>query len=400
MTYWKTATLGDVLSVVKNGLNCKQNKDGVGQKISRIESIADASFDVGRVGYAELSEKDKSKHRLVPGDILFSHINSVVHVGKTAIFTTDEEVYHGVNLLLMRPTPNLSAEYLELYLKYLFQTSYWRTICKQSVNQASVNQQHIKRVPISFPETLPEQKRIVAILDEAFAGIDAAVANTEKNLANARELFESYLNAVFTQKGDGWVEELLGEIASFSQGKQVGLKEQLTEKKEGYARFVRIVDYTQKTDDIRYVVDPGRKYHATADDIVMVRYGSPGLIGRGINGVIANNLFKINVTRKVVTNDYLTLFLMQKSIQEFLSTRGSSTMPALNFGHVKNIIIKYPSIDIQEQIAEKVELLRNETNRLESVYQDKLDSLAELKQSILQKAFSGELTADFVAEVS
>ena len=160
----------------------------------------------------------------------------------------------------------------------------------------------------------------------------------------------------------------------------------------GYARFVRIVDYTQRTDDIRYVPDPGDKYHVTTDDIVMVRYGSPGLIGRGIAGVIANNLFKIAIIDRSVYEDYLSLFLMQKPIQQYLSTRGSVTMPALNFSHVRELVIKFPEISEQKKIVLLVDRYRIETQRLESIYQQKLDSLAELKQSILQKAFSGELT--------
>ncbi len=76
---------------------------------------------------------------------------------------------------------------------------------------------NLAKFEIPFPP-LPEQKRIVAILDEAFEGIAAAVANAEKNLANARELFESYLNAVFTQKGEGWAEMTLGDIGSSQSG--------------------------------------------------------------------------------------------------------------------------------------------------------------------------------------
>ena len=71
----------------------------------------------------------------------------------------------------------------------------------------------LRRLRLPFPP-LPEQKRIVAILDEAFEGISAAVANAEKNLANARELFESYLNSVFTQKGEGWVENSVDDLQS------------------------------------------------------------------------------------------------------------------------------------------------------------------------------------------
>lgn len=77
-----------------------------------------------------------------------------------------------------------------------------------------------------------------------------------------------------------WELKKLGEIATFSQGIQVGLEKQLTVPKEGYVRFIRIVDYTQNTDDLRYVENPGEKYFVSEDDIVMVRYGTPGLIGR------------------------------------------------------------------------------------------------------------------------
>jgi type I restriction enzyme S subunit len=83
---WQSSALGDVLAVIRNGVNCKQDKSGDGDKISRIESISDATFDPGKVGYAQLSERDKERNRLKSGDILFSHINSPVHVGKTAIF--------------------------------------------------------------------------------------------------------------------------------------------------------------------------------------------------------------------------------------------------------------------------------------------------------------------------
>ena len=122
---WQISTLGEVLAVLKNGINCQQNKNGVGDKISRIESISDACFNMEKVGYAELNELDKPRYILQRGDILFSHINSPIHVGKTAVFNSLESVYHGVNLLLMRPKEVLTSDYLGHTLKYLFQSGYW-----------------------------------------------------------------------------------------------------------------------------------------------------------------------------------------------------------------------------------------------------------------------------------
>jgi type I restriction enzyme S subunit len=148
----------------------------------------------------------------------------------------------------------------------------------------------------------------------------------------------------------GWEVKKLGEVASFSQGIQVGLEHHLTEHKDGYVRFIRIVDYTQNTDDIRFVPNPGEKYFVNEEDIVMVRYGTPGLIGRGKAGVIANNLFRIKIERKDLTNDYLTLFLSQDVIQNYLSTQGSATMPALNFGQLKTVEVCFPPLKEQQRI--------------------------------------------------
>ena len=179
---WEIQTLGDVLDVLRNGVNCKQDKKGLGQKITRIETISQAEFNLDKVGYSKLKESDKTKYKIERGDILFSHINSVIHVGKTALYNSNEELYHGVNLLLMRPKSFLSPNYLEYYLKSLFISGYWQTICKQSVNQASVNQQDIRKVPINYPKSIPEQQRIVSVLDEAFASIADAKSNAERNL--------------------------------------------------------------------------------------------------------------------------------------------------------------------------------------------------------------------------
>lgn len=250
----------------------------------------------------------------------------------------------------------------------------------------------LKEINVTYPKSLTEQQRIVAILDEAFAAIDQAKANTERNLKNAKELFDSYLEEVFDKGAAGWEKRTLGEVASFSQGIQIGLEHHNTEPKEGYVRFIRIVDYTQNTDDIRYVPDPGHKYFVNEDDIIMVRYGTPGLIGRGKAGVIANNLFKITIQRDDILNDFLSLCLSQKRIRNYLSAQGSSTMPALNFGQLKTVMVNFPSLSAQHTIVRQLDALRAETQRLEALYQKKLTDLDELKKSILQKAFAGELT--------
>lgn len=188
-----------------------------------------------------------------------------------------------------------------------------------------------------------------------------------------------------------WTKCKIGDIASFSQGIQVDLKNQIKEKKDGYVRFIRIIDYTQKTDDIRYIKDPGEKYYVDKDDIVMVRYGSPGLIGRGEEGVIANNLFKIKIESDKITKDYLAYYLSQKHIQKFLSTQGSSTMPALNFGQLRTVDILYPSIEEQNSIIDKLKSIVETLNDTKEIYRKQIENVEELESAFFEKAFCGKL---------
>ncbi|MBF0246005.1 MAG: restriction endonuclease subunit S [Planctomycetes bacterium] len=148
----------------------------------------------------------------------------------------------------------------------------------------------------------------------------------------------------------GWVEKRLDAVAEFSQGIQVGLGDQSNAPAKGLVRFIRIIDYTQGTDDIRYVQDPGLRYWADKSDIVMVRYGTPGLVGRGIEGVIANNLFKISILDGSLTKDFLAYFLSQQTVQTFLSSQGSSTMPALTFTQLGAVVVPVPPLAEQQRI--------------------------------------------------
>ena len=129
----------------------------------------------------------------------------------------------------------------------------------------------------------------------------------------------------------------IGEFCRLRQGFQVPLSEQETEQKGGYVRFIRIVDYTQETTDIRYIKDSDRFYYVKEDDVVMVRYGAAGEVGHGITGVIANNLFLIEPLIDI-NKDYLYYFLAQSRIKnKLLASSASTTMPALNFKIVNDL---------------------------------------------------------------
>ena len=396
---WQTSTLGDVLAVIRNGVNCKQDKSGNGDRISRIESISDATFDLDKVGYAELSEREKEKNRLHRGDILFSHINSAIHVGKTAVFDCDEPVYHGVNLLLMRPKEVVTSAYLDHALKYLFQSGYWRGVCKQSVNQASVNQQDISRVEIRYPQSLAEQQRIVGLLDEAFEGLATAKANAEKNLQNARALFESHLQSVFTQRGAGWVDSTIGAEIKF-----IDYRGKTPVKTTSGVRLI-----TAKNVKMGYLQETPMEFIAAESYKGWMTRGLPqnGDVLFTTEAPLAN-VAQLDTDERVafaqriiimqpnaarLDSTFLKYLLLSQPVQQRIRTKGTgATVQGIKASLLKLIEISFPkSLATQEQIVSKLDDLREETQRLARLYERKHAALEALKKSLLHQAFTGQL---------
>ena len=236
------------------------------------------------------------------------------------------------------------------------------------------NMKEVMNFQIPLPP-LPEQKRIVAILDEAFAGIDATVANTKNNLANARELFESYLNSVFTQKGDGWVETTIGEQITLQRGFDITKKQ-------------------QKPGNVPVVSSGGIKSHhdtamATGPGVVLGRKGTIGKVH-----FVQEDYWPHDTTLWVKDfNENLPklAYYLFKGLNLARFDSGAAN-PALNRNIVHPIKISWPEPSLQLEIIDLLDRVQTEAERLEAIYQQKLEILAELKQSILQKAFAGELT--------
>ena len=165
------------------------------------------------------------------------------------------------------------------------------------------------------------------------------------------------------------------DICKLKQGNQYDLKQQFTEEKLDLKRFIRIIDYTQKTNDIRYVYSNGSENYVDCTDVVVVRYGaSAGYVGRGINGIIANNLFTIRPINSALLNkSYLYHYLNAPVIQKQLNNTQSSGMPALNFQTINNLHILLPEYQEQRQIA---------------VFLDKIDERIQTQIKIIDSYFS------------
>ncbi len=258
----------------------------------------------------------------------------------------------------------------------------------------TLNRNHVHDIEIYIPEAIEEQKRIVAMLDEAFAGIDAAIANTEKNLANARELFESYLNNIFSMKGEGWITKTLGEVGKVSMCKRI-LKKQTTAS--GDIPFYKIGTFGKEpnafiSNDIYQ--DFKEKYSFPKKGDVLI--SASGTIGRRViyDGMPAyfqdSNIVWIDNDEKLVLNDYLYQFY---GVCDWNPSKGA-TISRLYNDDLRKIKISFPSITEQKKLIETMVGLNSQTQNLETIYQSKLSALVGLKQSLLQKAFSGELMAE------
>lgn len=214
----KDVEFGSLFQFIRNGMSVKQDKSGDGLPITRIETIAGATVDSSRVGYAGVSEEDGARWLLEPGDILFSHINSVEHVGKCAIYRgTPEKLVHGMNLLCMRCD---QTQLLPDFATYLIRSAGFRArlqnFINKAVNQASVSIGNLKPIPVSIP-SLSEQRRIAAILDQA----DALRAKRREALAQLDSLTQSIFIEMFgdpVRNERGWPLAQFGAIGQLDRG--------------------------------------------------------------------------------------------------------------------------------------------------------------------------------------
>lgn len=307
------------------------------------------------------------------------------------------------NVALMKATPDesqLLKDFLFHFLKTPKVQNYVINLSARAAGQSGLNKATIEPYLIPLPP-LPEQKWIVAILDEVFEGIDRAIANTEKNLANSRELFESYLNVIFTQKGDGWEEKTLKQVSiQFGRGKSRHRPRNDKKLYGGKYPFIQ-------TGDIRNSNHIVTSYSQTYNEVglaqsklwakgtvcitIAANIAETGVLD--FDACIPDSVIGLVVDQNKANNMFIEYML--QAFKLFLKAKGKgSAQDNINMGTFEAQTFPFPSIDEQERIVSKLDFLSTETQRLETIYRQKIATLKQLKQSILQKAFTGELTAD------
>ena len=270
---------------------------------------------------------------------------------------------------------------------------------RRGVRQKNLNLKKIKNISILLPP-LPEQKRIVAILDEAFEGIDAAIAITKKNLTSARELFDSYLNDVFTKKGEGWETEELNKHVKF-----IDYRGKTPPKVEEGIRLITAKNvkqgYVQRAPE--EFIDPEvydswmtRGFPRRGDVLFTTEapLGNVAQLDTDEKVVIGQRLITMQPEDEIIDKTFLKYALRSSPNQKEIIGQGTgATVLGIKSKLLKKIPISFPSLPEQVEIVAKLDSLAIKTKSIETIYQQKLDYLNELKQSLLAKAFSGELTA-------
>jgi type I restriction enzyme S subunit len=243
---WNVVKLESILRLLRNGFNVKQKNYGK-NPVSRIETISNEFIDFNRVKYIDdIDQTSLNEYKLIKGDILFSHINSEKHIGKTAIYLNDDKILiHGINLLLFRTNEKIFPLYLLNLLKQLKNEGLFIKIAKRAVNQASISTTQLKKIRISLP-SLPEQQKIASILSK----VDEQIEQTVQVIEKTELLKKGLMQKLFT-KGIGhtkFKKTELGEIPEewdiikFSKIFKNGPQNGLYKHKSHYGKGHKIVE--------------------------------------------------------------------------------------------------------------------------------------------------------------
>lgn len=345
-----------------------------------------------------ISEEGRNICKLVPKGTLI--LSFKLSIGRLAFTGRDLYTNEAIAALYIGDSALLLQDYLYWYLKFFD----WDNAVGNDVKVKgkTLNKAKLKEIDVFFPP-IEEQKRIVTILDQVFADIEKARATVETNLKNARELFDSYLQQVFNRGDDERVK--LGDEIELLTGFAFKSKEYVThEKSIPLIRGDNIVQGQLRWDGVKLWPTERlvefEKYELAANDIVLAMDRTWVKAGIKVAKIANEDLPALLVQRVArlrckssLDPDFLYYLIRSKFFENYvLSIQTGLGVPHISGKQIQSFIFNKPSYDEQLQLIKKMNALSFEVQSLEAVYRCKLNSLEELKKSILQKAFSGELT--------
>ncbi len=392
-----TVEFGTLFHFIRNGMNVRQDKSGAGLPITRIETISDAIVDGSRVGYAGLQETDCADWLLQPGDILFSHINSVEHIGKCAVYRgIPEKLVHGMNLLCLRCN---TSKLLPEFAKHLLRSSAFRTrlarFINKAVNQASVSISNLKTIPVSIPP-LAEQRRIAEVLDRS----EALRTKRRASLAYIDTLTQTIFFDFFgdpTVNSHRWPTKALADLVRTDDTINYGVVQPGDDIDDGVP-LIRVGDLLDGSVNHRLLkrIDPTieekhKRSRLRGDEILVSCVGSIGVIALADESVQGFNIAR--AVARIPLSDaasriFVAAYLQSDCVQRYFTNElRTVSQPTLNIKQLSETPIVLPPLDLQFQFAQRVATIE----RLKAAHNASLAKMDALFASLQHRAFRGEL---------
>lgn len=388
---WQAAKLA-LLSTINYGYTESASSEPVGPRFLRITDIRADGVDWKSVPFCPIDSGALGKFRLAHNDIVFARTGATT--GKSHLVQDPPEAVFASYLIRLRLRTNeLLPRFLDLY----FQTAdYWRSIEAGSTGsaQGGFNASKLGELSIRFPP-IEEQRRLVAILDEAFEAIATAKANAEKNLQNARELFDNALQSLLRDSDGDRVQRNMADVCDIPS-RLVDPREETyqdlphvgagnIEAKTGVLIDVLTARQEQLISG-KFLFDESMVLYSKIRPYLMK------VVRPDFSGLCSADIYPLAPTPGVITRDYLFYVLLSPEFTEY-AIKGSARagMPKVNREHLFAYELSLPSVQEQERIAARLDGLAEETQRLIAVYERKLIALVELKKYLLDQAFTGAL---------
>lgn len=377
MATWRTTTIDDACNV-EYGTRVVQNRDG--GSIYPVYGGGGATFFMDRSNRANrvvVSRFGMSEEctRLVDGEFFLND---------SGLTLSPKDTSSLLQTFLDRLTLALNAEIFAL---------------GKGSAQKNLDVPAFRGLRIAYPASLAEQRRIVAILDEAFEGIATAKANAEKNLQNARALYVGHLQVVFGRRGEGYIERRLRDVArEFGRGKSRHRPRNDPALYGGPYPFIQTGDisnadhwleeFTQSYSE--HGLQQSRQWPAGTVCIAIVgaTVGESAILR--FAACFPDSVIGIVVNSRIADGEYVEYML--QSFKQLLKKLGQGTArDNINLGTFENQLFPFPPLDRQQEIAQVLSRFKAELRRLEEICSLKLAALDELKQSLLHQAFNGLL---------
>jgi type I restriction enzyme S subunit len=375
-----------------------QRKDYItkGVPVLKIQNVKPFTIELKKMDYVSPAKfQELRRHSYRSGDIVMTKLGSPL--GVSAIVEDLDEGVIVADLVRIR-AQRINTKYLCYHLNSQ-RTNDFINSMQKGTTRPRVTLSVVRELPIYAPP-LPEQQRIVGILDEAFEGIARAKANAEKNLQNARALFESHLQSIFTQRGEGWKRVRIEDVCEAI----IDCVNKTAPKVDGPTPFKMIRTTNVRNglvnlESVNYVTGDvyriwTRRQVPQRGDVILTREAPMGEVGMLLNDqkvFLGQRLVSYRANPTKLNNHFLLYALRSTDLQGQIHALASgSTVQHMRVPDSKNLQLPLPGLREQEKAVGMLNCLREETQRLEAIYQRKLAALDELKKTLLHQAFSGK----------